>query len=190
MSFWGVEVLPGKPFIQRFSKSRRKLHISQATLSSNVATGYTIHCQCNVREKNPILLCSLNTTYQRSSHIDVEFGEDDGDILLSVTGNGSNDYGVHLTGYYISDASINGHGVIGKIKSEEENVAEDNAAKNSSGESQSREGNNKVEKMKRFNFGFILKMILLIFLVLFILGRIISTFESYEVQPKVCTCWM
>ncbi|KAI3940914.1 hypothetical protein MKW92_007432 [Papaver armeniacum] len=108
MSFWGIEVLPGKPVIQPFSKARGKLHISQATLAPNVATGYTIHCQCNVREKNPILLCSFVTTYQRSCHIDLDFGEDDGDIVLSVTGNG--DYGVHLTGYFTGDASFNGHG--------------------------------------------------------------------------------
>ncbi|MCL7049054.1 hypothetical protein MKW94_004329 [Papaver nudicaule] len=109
MSFWGVEVLPGKPVIQRFSKAKGKLHISQATVSSDIGNGsYNIHCQCNVREKNPILLCSFATNYQRSCRIDLEFGEEDGDIVLSVIGSGT--YGVHLTGYYIGDASFNGQG--------------------------------------------------------------------------------
>ncbi|RZC57780.1 hypothetical protein C5167_005090 [Papaver somniferum] len=179
MSFWGVEVQPGKPVIQRFSKARGKLHISQATVSSDAAANYTIHCQCNVRDINPILLYSFQTTYQRSCPIDLEFGEEDGDIVLSVISTGG--YGVHLTGYYTGDASFKGHDAIGKKKPETENVAKDDTAENTSGESQSKDGKNKmVQKMKKFNFGLILKMMLLIFLVLGILGGIISKFESYE----------
>ncbi|GAB2284996.1 Peptidyl-prolyl cis-trans isomerase fkbp43 [Dionaea muscipula] len=98
MSFWGIEVKPGKPFTHSLGKDRRRLHISQATLGTGTYTNKSL-VQCNVGNKSPVLLCVLLPEKNESCHLDLEFDEVD-EVIFSVIGPRS----VHLTGYYLGEA--------------------------------------------------------------------------------------
>lgn len=52
--------------------------------------------QCNVGNKTPIKLCSLNPRLAEMCHLEIELEEDE-DVLFSVLGQSS----VHLSGYYL-----------------------------------------------------------------------------------------
>ncbi|OVA07685.1 Peptidyl-prolyl cis-trans isomerase [Macleaya cordata] len=95
MSFWGIEVKPGKPFTHNFDNQRGRLHISQATLSIGSSTQKSV-VQCNVGDKSPVLLCALLPDKNESCPLDLEFEEEE-EVIFSVIGPRS----VHLTGYYI-----------------------------------------------------------------------------------------
>lgn len=94
MTFWGVEVRPGKPYIHSFDLSRGRLRISQATLgdgkSESKSTG-----QCIVGNSSPVSLCTLIPNVSETCHLELEF-EEDKEVTFSVLGPRS----IHLTGYY------------------------------------------------------------------------------------------
>ncbi|KAK8934255.1 Peptidyl-prolyl cis-trans isomerase FKBP53 [Platanthera zijinensis] len=94
MTFWGVEIRPGKPYIHSFDQSRGRLRISQATLgdgnSESKSTG-----QCIVGNSSPVLLCTLIPNVSETCHLELEF-EEDKEVTFSVLGPRS----IHLTGYY------------------------------------------------------------------------------------------
>ncbi|KVH97117.1 hypothetical protein Ccrd_000784 [Cynara cardunculus var. scolymus] len=52
MSFWGIEVKPGKPYTHSSQNGRTRLRISQATLANGSATLKSL-VQCNVGDKQP-----------------------------------------------------------------------------------------------------------------------------------------
>ncbi|VFQ75745.1 unnamed protein product [Cuscuta campestris] len=99
MSFWGIEVRPGKPVTHRFDRTRGRLRISQATLGIGSARTKSL-VQCNVGNKTPLFLCALLPEKTESCHLDLEF-EEDGEVVFSVLGPRS----AHLTGYYVSKSS-------------------------------------------------------------------------------------
>ncbi|KAK8947637.1 Peptidyl-prolyl cis-trans isomerase FKBP53 [Platanthera guangdongensis] len=94
MTFWGVEIRPGKPYIHSFDQSRGRLRISQATLgdgkSESKSTG-----QCIVGNSSPVSLCTLIPNVSETCHLELEF-EEDKEVTFSVLGPRS----IHLTGYY------------------------------------------------------------------------------------------
>ncbi|XP_011090742.1 peptidyl-prolyl cis-trans isomerase FKBP43 isoform X2 [Sesamum indicum] len=95
MTFWGIEVKPGKPITHSCEEARGRLRISQATLGIGRATTRTI-VQCNVGNRSPVLLCVLLPNKTESCHLDLEFDEAV-DVVFSVIGPRS----VFLTGYYV-----------------------------------------------------------------------------------------
>ncbi|XP_019189369.1 PREDICTED: peptidyl-prolyl cis-trans isomerase FKBP53-like [Ipomoea nil] len=99
MSFWGIEVKPGKPVLHSFERTLGRLRISQATLGIGNATKKSL-VQCNVGNKTPVFLCALLPDKTESCHLDLEFEEEDS-VVFSVLGPRS----VHLTGYYLSKSS-------------------------------------------------------------------------------------
>ncbi|VFQ85924.1 unnamed protein product [Cuscuta campestris] len=99
MSFWGVEVKPGKPFTHYFDRTVGRLRVSQATLGIGSRTARSL-VQCNVGNKSPVFLCALLPNKIESCHLDLEFEEAD-DVVFSVLGPRS----VHLSGYYVSKSS-------------------------------------------------------------------------------------
>ncbi|TVU11190.1 hypothetical protein EJB05_44759 [Eragrostis curvula] len=102
MAFWGVEVKPGKPYTHRYEASHGRLRICQATLGNCDATARTV-LQCNVGNKVPIKLCSLNPKLAEMCHLEVEFEEVD-DVVFSVIGQSS----IHLSGHYVGASSKGG----------------------------------------------------------------------------------
>lgn len=56
--------------------------------------------QCNVGNKIPIKLCSLNPKLAETCHLEIEFEEVD-DVVFSVIGQSS----IHLSGYYVRASS-------------------------------------------------------------------------------------
>lgn len=99
MSFWGVEVKPGKPVKHSFQEVKRRLRVSQATLGIGSATK-TSFVQCNVGNRHPVFLCALLPDKTESCHLDLEFEEHE-DVVFSVLGPRS----VYLTGYYVGHHS-------------------------------------------------------------------------------------
>nr|ACF81380.1 unknown [Zea mays] len=95
MAFWGVEVKPGKPYTHIHHADHGRLRICQATLGNCDAAARTV-LQCNVGNKIPIKLCSLNPKLAETCHLEVEFEEVD-DVIFSVIGHSS----IHLSGYYV-----------------------------------------------------------------------------------------
>ncbi|KVH96863.1 Peptidyl-prolyl cis-trans isomerase, FKBP-type, partial [Cynara cardunculus var. scolymus] len=59
MSFWGIEVKPGKPYTHSSQNGSTRLRISQATLANGSATLKSL-VQCNVGDKQPVYT-SLDT---------------------------------------------------------------------------------------------------------------------------------
>ncbi|CAI9104640.1 OLC1v1003352C1 [Oldenlandia corymbosa var. corymbosa] len=98
MSFWGIEVKPGKPVTHSFEKVKRRLRISQATLGIGTAVKTSL-VQCNVGNKTPVFICALLPTKTESLHLDLEFEEAE-DVTFSVIGPRS----VYLTGYYVGNS--------------------------------------------------------------------------------------
>lgn len=95
MAFWGVEVKPGKPYTHTYQAGHGRLRICQATLGNCDAAARTV-LQCNVGNKIPIKLCSLNPKLAEMCHLEIELEEVD-DVVFSVIGQSS----VHLSGYYV-----------------------------------------------------------------------------------------
>ncbi|PWZ36530.1 Peptidyl-prolyl cis-trans isomerase FKBP43 [Zea mays] len=99
MAFWGVEVKPGKPYTHTHQADHGRLRIFQATLGNCDAAARTV-LQCNVGNKIPIKLCSLNPKLAETCHLEIEFEEVD-DVVFSVIGQSS----IHLSGYYVRASS-------------------------------------------------------------------------------------
>ena len=57
--------------------------------------------QCSVGKNPPVLLCSLLPEKSESCSLDLEFEEEDDEVVFSVVGPRS----VHLTGYFINESS-------------------------------------------------------------------------------------
>nr|DAD37442.1 TPA_asm: hypothetical protein HUJ06_008083 [Nelumbo nucifera] len=97
MAFWGIEVKPGKPYTHRYNRGRLK--ITQATMSySNPLSPKKSVVQCNVGNTRPILLCSLLPDRMETCKLDLEFDEENEEVVFSVIGARS----VYLSGYYIN----------------------------------------------------------------------------------------
>ncbi|KAJ9563265.1 hypothetical protein OSB04_008425 [Centaurea solstitialis] len=109
----GIEVKPGKPYTHSSKNGRTRLRISQATLANGSATLKSL-VQCNVGDKQPVLLCALLPTKTESLQLDLEFEEAE-DVVFSVIG----PRGVYLTGYYV------GHNRQSNIQDESESYGED-----------------------------------------------------------------
>ncbi|RLM85169.1 peptidyl-prolyl cis-trans isomerase FKBP43-like [Panicum miliaceum] len=99
MAFWGVEVKPGKPYTHTYQADHGRLRVCQATLSNCDVSGRTV-LQCNVGNKIPIKLCSLNPRLAEMCHLEIELEEVD-DVVFSVIGQSS----IHLSGYYVRASS-------------------------------------------------------------------------------------
>ncbi|RCV11171.1 hypothetical protein SETIT_2G165700v2 [Setaria italica] len=99
MAFWGVEVKPGKPYTHTYQADHGRLRVCQATLSNCDAAGRTV-LQCNVGNKIPIKLCSLNPKLAEMCRLEIELEEVD-DVVFSVIGQSS----IHLSGYYVRASS-------------------------------------------------------------------------------------
>ncbi|CAN6195442.1 unnamed protein product [Urochloa humidicola] len=104
MAFWGVEVKPGKPYTHTYQADHGRLRVCQATLSNCDAAGRTV-LQCNVGNKIPIILCSLNPKLSEMCHLEIELEEVD-DVVFSVLGQSS----IHLSGYYVRASSRSNEG--------------------------------------------------------------------------------
>ncbi|KAI3956298.1 hypothetical protein MKX01_004922 [Papaver californicum] len=98
MTFWGVEIKPGKPFI--LDSHRGKIQITQATLGTPGTLAKRSVVQCNVGDKSPVLLCALLPDKIESLPLNLQFDEED-DVTFSVLGPRS----VHLTGFYCGSGS-------------------------------------------------------------------------------------
>ncbi|KAI3850608.1 hypothetical protein MKX03_011427 [Papaver bracteatum] len=94
MSFWGIEIKPGKPFILYRHDTPGKIQITQATLGTGILTKRSV-VQCNISGKSPVLLCALLPDKIESLSLNHQFDEED-DVIFSVLGPRS----VHLTGFY------------------------------------------------------------------------------------------
>ncbi|KAJ1289118.1 hypothetical protein BS78_02G140600 [Paspalum vaginatum] len=99
MAFWGVEVKPGKPYTHTYQANHGRLRICQATLGNCDAAARTV-LRCNVGNKIPIKLCSLNPKLAEMCHLEIELEEVD-DVVFSVIGQSS----IHLSGYYVRASS-------------------------------------------------------------------------------------
>ncbi|KAI3940906.1 hypothetical protein MKW92_007424 [Papaver armeniacum] len=105
MTFWGIELKEGKLVTQKFPKAKGRLRITKACLGhdSYPNTNARILIECNVQGKleAPTVLCSLEKPGKRNMcALDIEFGEDDGEVRFSVSGCKFKEI-VHLTGYFI-----------------------------------------------------------------------------------------
>ncbi|KAI3844342.1 hypothetical protein MKW92_013649 [Papaver armeniacum] len=94
MSFWGIEIKPGKPFVLHRDDTPGKIQITQATLGTGILTKRSV-VQCNISGKSPVLLCALLPDKIESLSLNHQFDEED-DVTFSVLGPRS----VHLTGFY------------------------------------------------------------------------------------------
>jgi FK506-binding nuclear protein len=74
----------------------------QATLGNCDAATRTV-LQCNVGNKIPIKLCSLNPKLAEMCHLEVEFEEVE-DVVFSVIGQSS----IHLSGHYVGASGRRG----------------------------------------------------------------------------------
>ncbi|RZC57675.1 hypothetical protein C5167_004978, partial [Papaver somniferum] len=119
-----VTIQPDHPYTHRYDKTKGKLHLSQVTVQGKILPfgrwSRLVKVLCNVAHtENPICLCSISPDAKHKSFpLNFEFGEDDGDVVLSVIGH----YDVHLAGYFLGNTG--GHGEDGiekkKIKEEDE----------------------------------------------------------------------
>ncbi|KAL9225238.1 hypothetical protein vseg_001187 [Gypsophila vaccaria] len=93
MTFWGVEVKPGKPFTLNSEELGGSLILTQATLGISSSSKRSI-LQVNVGDKQPIFLCSLLPEKSECFTLNLEFNEEE-DVKFSVVGPTS----IHLSGY-------------------------------------------------------------------------------------------
>ncbi|KAK9672753.1 hypothetical protein RND81_12G121900 [Saponaria officinalis] len=93
MTFWGVEVKPGKPFTLKSDELGGSLILTQATLGTGSSSKKSI-LQVNVGDKQPIYLCSLLPEKSECFTLNLEFNEEE-DVMFSVVGPTS----IHLSGY-------------------------------------------------------------------------------------------
>ncbi|KAF8749573.1 hypothetical protein HU200_012588 [Digitaria exilis] len=71
----GVEVKPGKPYTHSYQADHGRLRVCQASLSNFDAGGRTV-LQCNVGNKIPIRLCSLNPKLAEMCHLEIDYESD------------------------------------------------------------------------------------------------------------------
>ncbi|XP_066387252.1 histone deacetylase HDT1-like isoform X1 [Miscanthus floridulus] len=90
MTFWGVDVKPGEPYIYQPSPGRR-FRITQALLGSYADVGWSM-LECNVGNMNPVKICALNPT-NHICDLEIEYEERES-VFLSVSGSSS----IHLSG--------------------------------------------------------------------------------------------
>nr|CAB3480652.1 unnamed protein product [Digitaria exilis] len=130
MAFWGVEVKPGKPYTHSYQADHGRLRVCQATLSNFDAGGRSV-LQCNVGNKIPIRLCSLNPKLAEMCHLEIELEEVD-NVIFSVIGPSS----IHLSGYYVRSSSRSNIGDdesesygedVGQSDTDEEHDADDDS---------------------------------------------------------------
>ncbi|KAJ6676221.1 PEPTIDYLPROLYL ISOMERASE [Salix viminalis] len=96
MSFWGIEVKPGKPYPYHSDDVQGKLRVTQATLGLGTSEERCI-LQCSVGHKSPIFLCSLLPGKAESCTLNLEFSDEL--VAFSVIGPRS----IHLCGYFDSE---------------------------------------------------------------------------------------
>ncbi|XP_078445856.1 uncharacterized protein LOC144714922 isoform X2 [Wolffia australiana] len=99
MSFWGVEVKPGKPYTHIHDNLRGSLRLSQVTLGDGQGSQRSV-LQCNVGDRSPVLLCSLLPDKAECCGMDLQF-EESYEVIFSVIGPRN----VHLAGYFVDVAS-------------------------------------------------------------------------------------
>ncbi|XP_026427933.1 peptidyl-prolyl cis-trans isomerase FKBP43-like isoform X2 [Papaver somniferum] len=99
MSFWGIEIKPGKPFVLHRHETPGKIQITQATLGMGILTKRSV-VQCNISGRSPVLLCALLPDKIESLSLSHQFDEEV-DVTFSVLGPRS----VHLTGFYCESGS-------------------------------------------------------------------------------------
>nr|CAB3453051.1 unnamed protein product [Digitaria exilis] len=126
----GVEVKPGKPYTHAYQADHGRLRVCQATLSNCDTAGRTV-LQCNVGNKIPIKLCSLNPKLAEMCHLEIELEEVD-NVIFSVIGPSS----IHLSGYYVRSSSRSNIGDdesqsygedVGQSDTDEEHDADDDS---------------------------------------------------------------
>ncbi|KAH8486420.1 hypothetical protein H0E87_025435 [Populus deltoides] len=96
MSFWGIEVKPGKPYPYHSDDVQGNLRVTQATLGLGSSEERCI-LQCSVGHKSPIFLCSLLPGKAESCSLNLEFSDEL--VAFSVIGPRS----IHLCGYFDSE---------------------------------------------------------------------------------------
>ncbi|KAJ6339295.1 hypothetical protein OIU77_007289 [Salix suchowensis] len=96
MSFWGIEVKPGKPYPYHSDDVQGKLRVTQSTLGLGSSEERCI-LQCSVGHKSPIFLCSLLPGKAESCTLNLEFSDEL--VAFSVIGPRS----IHLCGYFDSE---------------------------------------------------------------------------------------
>ncbi|KAG6747417.1 hypothetical protein POTOM_049821 [Populus tomentosa] len=107
MSFWGIEVKPGKPYPYHSDDVQGKLWVTQAfvdlrrvTIQATLGLGSSEErciLQCAVAHKSPIFLCSLLPGKAESCSLNLEFSDEL--VAFSVIGPRS----IHLCGYFDSE---------------------------------------------------------------------------------------
>ncbi|KAI3867127.1 hypothetical protein MKX03_026942 [Papaver bracteatum] len=111
MTFWGIELKEGKLITLKFPKAKGRLRVTKACLGHDSYPNMDakILIECSVQGQTPIVLCSLEKPGKRNMcPLDIEFGEDDGEVCFSVSGCKFKE-SVHLSGYLIES---NGLGII------------------------------------------------------------------------------
>ncbi|MCL7039165.1 hypothetical protein MKW94_014199 [Papaver nudicaule] len=112
MTIWGLQLYRREsPFTHCFDKAKGKLRISQATIGGRTcptgdSNSHVVQVWCEVQHsESPILLCSISPHEGHMSiPINFEFGEDDGEVVFSVSGE---NYSVYLAGYFLGNAGPN-----------------------------------------------------------------------------------
>lgn len=97
MTFWGVEVKPGRPISFNAEDLNGKLILTQATLGTGSATKKST-LQVNVGDKSPVFICTLLPDKSECCSLNLELDEDD-DVKFSVVGPTS----IHLCGFVQRD---------------------------------------------------------------------------------------
>ncbi|KAJ3679622.1 hypothetical protein LUZ60_017633 [Juncus effusus] len=113
MAFWGVEVKPGNRYTHLYDQTRGRLRITQAVLGNplgssaakSVKPTLRTVVQCNYDKSSPVLVCALTAGSNESSHMELEF-EEQNEVVFSVLGQRS----VHLTGYFVGGKKFVGGG--------------------------------------------------------------------------------
>ncbi|KAI3950463.1 hypothetical protein MKW92_034725, partial [Papaver armeniacum] len=99
-----IEITKAKPVTHRFDKARGKLRVTQASISALGGLQYLV--KCSVGGQPPITLCNLSSETNYSCSLDIEFDEEDGEVVFSIDGHYHYSYdrdSVHLSGYYIKE---------------------------------------------------------------------------------------
>uniref|UniRef100_A0A7C8ZPW4 peptidylprolyl isomerase n=1 Tax=Opuntia streptacantha TaxID=393608 RepID=A0A7C8ZPW4_OPUST len=97
MTFWGVEVKPGKPYTLRYGDVGGKLILTQATLGTGSSAKKST-LQCIVGVSSPVFLCTLLPDKSECCSLNLEF-EEECDVNFSVVGPTS----IHLSGFVQAD---------------------------------------------------------------------------------------
>lgn len=97
MTFWGVEVKPGKPYTLRYGDVGGKRILTQATLGTGSSSKKST-LQCIVGDSSPVFLCTLLPDKSECCSLNLEF-EEECDVNFSVVGPTS----IHLSGFVQAD---------------------------------------------------------------------------------------